>query len=77
MTPFVLALQYFGLDKDILPFERNSKSFVIALVILVLALPCLIYGLSYAKIKLNALFERMGIWPRKTAIGADLSKFCT
>jgi hypothetical protein len=42
----VLALQYFGAEKDIFPFERNIKSFVIALIILIFALPCLTYGLD-------------------------------
>ncbi|KAH4056241.1 hypothetical protein HBH98_032090 [Parastagonospora nodorum] len=70
-TPVLLALQYFGVDKDILPFERNPTSFIIALVILIFVLPCLTYGLSYSKTKLKALFDRMGIWPRKTASEAD------
>ncbi|KAH3954923.1 hypothetical protein HBI81_077290 [Parastagonospora nodorum] len=71
MAPVLLALQYFGVDKDILPFERNATSFIIALVILVFALPFLTYGLSYSKTKLKALFDRMGIWPRKTVSETD------
>jgi hypothetical protein len=42
----VLALQYFGAEKDIFPFERNIKSFMIALILLIFALPCLTYGLD-------------------------------
>jgi hypothetical protein len=45
-TPLVLALQYFGAEKDIFPFERNIKSFLIAWVILLFSLPCLTYGLD-------------------------------
>jgi hypothetical protein len=39
-------LQYFGAEKDIFPFERNIKSFMIALILLIFALPCLTYGLD-------------------------------
>lgn len=45
-TPFVLALQYFGAEKDIFSFERNPRTFSYAICILFCALPILTYGLS-------------------------------
>jgi hypothetical protein len=45
-TPLLLALQYFGTKDGILPFERDIKSFVAIVIILLLALPCLTYGLD-------------------------------
>jgi hypothetical protein len=46
-VPLLLALQYFGTKDDILPFERNIKSFVVTVIIITLALPCLTYGLEF------------------------------
>jgi hypothetical protein len=45
-TPFVLALQYFGAEKDIFSFERNPRTFSYAIVILFCALPLLTYVVS-------------------------------
>ncbi|KAF3034718.1 hypothetical protein E8E12_007033 [Didymella heteroderae] len=45
-TPFVLALQYFGAEKDIFSFERNPRTFSYAICILFCALPILTYCLS-------------------------------
>ena len=45
-TPFILALQYFGADKDIFSFERNPRTFSYTICVLFCALPILTYGLS-------------------------------
>jgi hypothetical protein len=59
-TPLLLALQYFGGDKDIFPFERNTKSFFVAILILVFTLPCLTYGLKFLGDFLRNLSTRRG-----------------
>lgn len=46
-TPLAIALQYFGADRDILPFDRNIKSFSIAIVILCVSFPLLTFVLNY------------------------------
>ena len=45
-TPFILALQYFGAEKDIFSFERNPRTFTYAVCVLFCALPILTYVLS-------------------------------
>ncbi|KAJ4343973.1 hypothetical protein N0V95_006489 [Ascochyta clinopodiicola] len=45
-TPFILALQYFGAEKDIFSFERNPKTFSYTICVLFCALPILTYALS-------------------------------
>jgi hypothetical protein len=56
-TPLVLALQYFGAEKDIFPFERNIRSFMIAWIILLFSLPCLTYGLDALGDLMNNMWE--------------------
>jgi hypothetical protein len=62
--PLILALQYFGAEKDIFPIERNTKSFMIALIILVFALPCLTYGLGSLGYLIGKLSVRYGVHAR-------------
>lgn len=45
-TPFILALQYFGAEKDIFSFDRNPKTFSYAICVLFCALPVMTYALS-------------------------------
>lgn len=42
----MLALQYFGAEKDILHFDRSPKTFVFGILILFCLLPILTYGLG-------------------------------
>lgn len=46
-SPLLIALQYFGGDRDIFPFDRNLRNFFIALAVLCVSLPALTFGLSY------------------------------
>jgi hypothetical protein len=46
ITPFILALQYFGAERDIFSFDRNPKTFSFTICILFCALPILTYALS-------------------------------
>jgi hypothetical protein len=59
-VPLLLALQYFGTIDSILPFERNIKSFVVIVIILMLALPCLTYGLDSLGYLISKLSMRYG-----------------
>ena len=43
-TPFILALQYFGADKDIFSFDRNPRTFSYTICVLFCVLPLLTYG---------------------------------
>lgn len=45
-TPFILALQYFGAEKDIFSFDRNPRTFSYTICVLFCALPMLTYGLG-------------------------------
>jgi hypothetical protein len=63
-VPLLLALQYFGTKDSILPFERNIKSFVVIVVILTLALPCLTYGLDSLAYLMAKLSVRYGVYRR-------------
>ncbi|UPX18038.1 uncharacterized protein EKO05_0008361 [Ascochyta rabiei] len=47
-TPFFLALQYFGAEKDIFSFDRSPKTFGITCAILLCALPLAMCILGYA-----------------------------
>jgi hypothetical protein len=69
----VLALQYFGGDRDIFPFDRNAKSFVVALFILIFALPCLTYILHCFVNLVVELAGRVTTKPRRKSGGADNS----
>lgn len=46
-SPLLIALQYFGADRDIFHFERNTKTFLIALALLCVTIPSLTLPLSY------------------------------
>lgn len=58
-TPFVLALQYFGAEKDIFSFERNPRTFSYAICILFITLPILTYVLSLLNHHWDALHGRI------------------
>ncbi|KAH7072767.1 hypothetical protein BKA63DRAFT_567359 [Paraphoma chrysanthemicola] len=45
-TPIILVLQYFGAERPIFAFERNTRSFVLALLVVFAALPLLIFLLG-------------------------------
>jgi len=64
-TPLVLALQYFGAEKDIFAFERNAKTFFIALFVLLFLLPCLACFLDYMVRGVEVVSQRFGIRPTK------------
>jgi hypothetical protein len=59
-TPLLLVLQYFSADNDIFPFERNIRSFMIALFVLVFALPCLTYSLDFLGDLIGKFSKRKG-----------------
>ncbi|KAH8726341.1 hypothetical protein GQ44DRAFT_771521 [Phaeosphaeriaceae sp. PMI808] len=63
-TPLLLALQYFGSETRIFAFDRNPKTFVIALCVLIFALPCLTYGLDSLIGYLAKFSMRLGITKR-------------
>jgi hypothetical protein len=66
----VLSLQYFGAEKDIFPFDRNAKTFVIALFVLLFALPSLAYVLDRSVCVGKDIFVRLRKRPKKTNIEA-------
>lgn len=58
--PLNLALQYFGAERDIFGFHRNSTTFNITLLVLYIALPILTLLLGYLEDLLNAFRSRFG-----------------
>ncbi|KAH8708453.1 hypothetical protein GQ44DRAFT_763464 [Phaeosphaeriaceae sp. PMI808] len=59
-TPCLLALLYFGAEPDILPFERNAKTFVISIVLLGVVLPSLAYLLDKGSKYVWSVWSRVG-----------------
>jgi hypothetical protein len=58
-TPFILALQYFGAEKDIFSFDRNPRTFSYAICVLFCVLPLLTYGLGLLNQSWDALMRKM------------------
>ncbi|UPX18040.1 uncharacterized protein EKO05_0008363 [Ascochyta rabiei] len=58
-TPVILALQYFGAEKDIFSFERNPKTFSYTVCVLFFALPILTYALSLLNRTWDNLIRRI------------------
>ncbi|KAF3006042.1 hypothetical protein E8E13_010813 [Curvularia kusanoi] len=58
-TPLVLALQYFGADKDIFSFERNAKTFGIAICVLFSVLSVLAYVLNLLNHGRRELYRKL------------------
>ncbi|KAJ8113691.1 hypothetical protein OPT61_g4239 [Boeremia exigua] len=58
-TPFILALQYFGAEKDIFSFERNPRNFSYAICVLFITLPVLTYVLSSLNLYWEMLLSRI------------------
>lgn len=58
-TPLILALQYFGAEKEIFSFERNPTSFSIALCILFCVLTALTWLLSILNPIWDEFLERL------------------
>ncbi|KAF1929712.1 uncharacterized protein M421DRAFT_91531 [Didymella exigua CBS 183.55] len=67
-TPFVLALQYFGAEKDIFSFEKNPRTFSYAICVLFCALPLLTYGLGFLNQRWDKFSRR---WFGKSKSEAD------
>jgi hypothetical protein len=59
-----LVLQYFGSDNNIFAFERNTRTFVISICVVLMALPLLTYILNVvndvAKLVVAFVSVRMG-----------------
>lgn len=58
-TPFILALQYFGAEKDIFSFDRNPRTFSYAICVLFCVLPLLTYGLGLLNRSWDTLMRKM------------------
>lgn len=58
-TPFILALQYFGAEKDIFSFDRNPRTFSYTICVLFCALPILTYLLSLANQSWNNFVRKL------------------
>lgn len=58
-TPFILALQYFGADKDIFSFDRNPRTFSYTICVLFCVLPLLTYGLGLLNQSWDAFMRKM------------------
>ncbi|KAI8935690.1 hypothetical protein NX059_007211 [Plenodomus lindquistii] len=57
-TPFVIALQYFGADKQIFPsFDRNPRNFIFSLCVLSASLLALTYSVNKLT-QVNGLIEK-------------------
>jgi hypothetical protein len=55
-TPFILALQYFGAERDIFSFDRNMKNFVFCVLVLMAALRLFVVALNAPSQLRNILF---------------------
>jgi hypothetical protein len=58
-TPFILALQYFGAEKDIFSFDRNPRTFSYTICVLFCALPILTYALSLLNQSWDNFFRKI------------------
>ena len=58
-TPFILALQYFGAEKDIFSFDRNPRTFSYTICVLFCVLPLLTYGLGLLNQSWDTLMRKM------------------
>jgi hypothetical protein len=56
-TPFILALQYFGSERDIFSFDRNMKNFVFCVLVLMAALRLFVIALNAPSQLKNMLFS--------------------
>jgi hypothetical protein len=63
-APVTLVLQYFGSERAIFSFERNPRTFGIAIVIVFSTLPLLTFAL-YSIQRGRALLELMGVTKMK------------
>jgi hypothetical protein len=70
-TPFILALQYFGAEKDIFSFDRNPRTFSYTICVLFCALPILTYALSLVNQSWDNLVRR--ILPRVKSEDVEVS----
>jgi hypothetical protein len=59
-TPLILGLQYFGADRQIFSFERNGRTFILAVCIVFLALPVLTFALYFLERIQKAIFAMFG-----------------
>jgi hypothetical protein len=55
-TPFILALQYFGSERDIFSFDRNMKNFIFCVLVLMAALRLFVVALNAPSQLKNILF---------------------
>lgn len=58
-TPFILALQYFGAEKDIFSFDRNPRTFSYTICALFCVLLILTYGLGFLSQSWDAIMRKM------------------
>jgi hypothetical protein len=70
-TPFILALQYFGAEKDIFSFDRNPRTFSYTICVLFCVLPLLTYGLGLLNQSWDTLMRKMIGKTRDTDEGVE------
>jgi len=71
-----VTLQYFATEDSIFGFERNAKTFILTLCILVLVLPLLAYAVDHVQNMCTAWIERLGRkkrWSRSHNMDVELS----
>jgi hypothetical protein len=57
----IVVLQYFGSERAIFAFERNPKSFILALLVVFFALPLLTVVFGYFERAQRALFAALAL----------------
>ncbi|KAH7077051.1 hypothetical protein FB567DRAFT_534429 [Paraphoma chrysanthemicola] len=60
-APVTLVLQYFGSEQAVFSFERNPRTFIIALVVVFATLPLLTYALYSFELGEKAFWEFLGL----------------
>jgi hypothetical protein len=68
-----LVLQYFSAETPIFPFERNTKTFVIAVCIVFVALPLLTFVLNTVDYAQKAVREMLSVGKKQTVLEKEHS----
>ncbi|KAF2630856.1 hypothetical protein BU25DRAFT_408133 [Macroventuria anomochaeta] len=71
-TPFILALQYFGAEREIFSFDRNTKNFICCVIVLMLILRLFIWALEpFSTMKLYIVSKTSRLFGRSGTAGGD------
>ncbi|KAF1846957.1 uncharacterized protein K460DRAFT_50845 [Cucurbitaria berberidis CBS 394.84] len=66
ITPIIITLLYFGSDRNIFSFDRNTKTFFISMGVLMVALPLITWLLNIVLTKSRAIIFKT-VWVRSSS----------